>query len=85
LTQNVGFSKTRFILNQELDLKIIIIICGFLAVLITIIAFQALQRSMKVAWAHNTLHLILIAWGIAMILYSGAVLLLSKQLDPLYD
>jgi hypothetical protein len=40
---------------------------------------------MKVAWAHNTLHLILIAWGIALILASGAILLLTRQLDPLYE
>lgn len=40
---------------------------------------------MKVAWAHNTLHLILMAWGVALILSSGAVLLLGRQLDPLYD
>jgi hypothetical protein len=43
------------------------------------------MRSMKVAWAHNTLHLILIAWGIALILASGAILLLTRQLDPLYE
>ena len=43
------------------------------------------MRSMKVAWTHNTLHLILIAWGVALILASGAVLLLTRQLDPLYE
>jgi hypothetical protein len=32
---------------------------------------------MRVAWTHNTLHLILMAWAIALVLAAGAVLLIS--------
>jgi uncharacterized membrane protein len=77
---------------QQNDLKdsksfyeIMLTISGCLAILLSIIAFQALVKSSKIAWTHNTLHMILMTWGIALVLFSGAILTNTKQLTPLYE
>ena len=65
--------------------EIMLTISGCLAILLSIIAFQALVKSSKIAWTHNTLHMILMTWGIALVLFSGAILTNTKQLTPLYE
>ena len=56
-----------------------------MTILVSIIAFQALQKASKIAWTHNTLHLILMVLSITLVLFACAILINSKQLIPVYN
>ena len=56
-----------------------------MTILVSIIAFQALQKASKIAWTHNTLHLILMVLSITLVLFACAILINAKQLIPVYN
>jgi hypothetical protein len=60
-------------------------LAGTLAILVSIISFQAVVKSVKIAWAHNTLHTILMVKGLALTIIGGTLLLLVKHLEPFYE
>ena len=53
--------------------------------MLSLIAFQALLKASKIAWTHNTLHTILMVWSLALVLFSLAILMNTRQLEPLYE
>jgi hypothetical protein len=64
---------------------VILTLAGTLAILVSIISFQAVVRSVKIAWAHNTLHTILMVKGLALTLIGGFLILLVKHIEPFYE
>ena len=64
--------------EQANSYKVVLQASGSLAIFLSIIAFQALLKSQKIAWTHNTLHTILLVWSIVLVVFSGAILLFTK-------
>jgi|LauGreDrversion4_2_1035121.scaffolds.fasta_scaffold351031_1 uncharacterized membrane protein YidH (DUF202 family) len=70
---------------EQKTLKVMLSLAGTLAILVSIISFQAVVKSVKIAWTHNTLHTILMVKGLALTLFGTVLVVTCKMMEPFYE